>query len=173
MRRSHANASTNARLSPDTLPADKRSELVGTGVSTGNERYASALESHDTNYANFDLDYLGMRRRGATNIVAGIEKGVEILYGPGRRGYAVPVLILMTDGIHNQSGDPKTTAENMKLAHPELLIYTITFGQGAEKTAMIDVATAGGGTHHHANDVNDLVDVFRELATSAGVTLTK
>ncbi len=160
-------------VSTTTIPTTERNLLVGSGETLGTESYASALEDHTTNYVNFDLNYMGMRRLGSTNIVAGIEKGVEILFGPGRRTFATPVLILMTDGRHNQDGDPIVTATDVKTAHPELLIYTVTFGDGADQAPMATIAAIGDGEHHHATDVNSLVIIFKDLANGAGVTLIK
>lgn len=166
-------ATSPIRLEDGSLDPLESSTLIGSGVSSGSEVYASALESHDSGYINFDMNFMGMRRKGSTNIVAGIEKGVEILYGPGRRFAATPILILMTDGVHNQPGDPLLTATNVKAAHPELLIYTVSFGAGADQTLMTSIADVGGGTHHHASDVVQLIGVFRDLANTAGVMLIK
>ena len=54
-------------------------------------------------------------------------------------------------------------------ANPDMQIYTITFGAGAQISPMQTVATTGKGRHFHADDVDQLVDVFQELATNAGV----
>jgi hypothetical protein len=58
-------------------------------------------------------------------------------------------------------------------AHPKLRIYTVSFGSGADQTTMANIASIGHGAHYHAVDVYQLVDVFKELANSAGVALIK
>ena len=155
------------------------SQLVGTGITDDNfadfqspsQKYASALEGEDNGYAAFKLNYLSMRWSEWTHIVDGIEEGTQILFGPGSRPLATPVLILMTDGNHNQSGTPTTAATTAMAANPDLLIYTVTFGAGADQATMQSIATIGNGTHSHATDVTQLVNVFRDLAQNAGVTL--
>ena len=138
-------------------------------IATGDEDCASALEDSSNGYDSFDFQYLRMRCNSNTNIAEGILDGTDILYGPGRRNYATPILIVMTDGNHNQSSTPEAAATTAKAAHPDLLIYTITFGSGASQAPMITVANTGEGRHAHANTVGELVDVFRDLATNAGV----
>ena len=129
------------------------------------------LEPEASGYANFDFNFIKMRGEGSTHIAHGIDRGVEVLFGPGRREHATPVLIVMTDGNHMESGSPEESATNAMAAHPNLYIYTITFGAGANQTAMQAVAETGRGEHHHATDVNTLVSAFRELARTSGVTL--
>ncbi len=146
-------------------------QMVGDGITYENEHFASALESESSGYRNFDFNYLAMRRHSSTNIVDGLEKGAAILYGSGHRSFATPVLILMTDGNHNQAGDPLTTATELMSDHPEMKIYTVTFGSGADQATMQAIAAVGDGQHYHAVDVNQLVSIFNELANSAGVAL--
>ena len=154
------------------------SQMVGDGITDrdATEKYACDLEDRANNYDNFDYNYLAMRWYGNTNIVDGIERGTEILFSTKRRLTARPVLIVMTDGMHNttlagNASSPLVAAQNAASAHPEIQIYTITFGSGANQTAMQEVANAGNGKHYHASDVNQLIDVFKELAVSAGVTV--
>ena len=132
---------------------------------------AVALENQANGYDDFDFQYLRMRCDGNTNIADGIKKGTEILFGPGHRSYATPILIVMTDGNHNQGSTPEAEATTAMNNHPELLIYTITFGTGAVQAPMITVANTGNGRHAHADNVSDLVTVFQDLATNAGVTV--
>ncbi len=158
-----------------SMPAEINSSLpqslLNQVVSDPPWNYASRLEDESTGYRNFDFNYLSLLSSGNTHIAQGIEKGTDILYGPERRFLATPVLIVMTDGQHNRSGTPAGSAAAVKAAHPELLIYTVTFGSGANQADMQAVASIGGGQHYHANNVLELVDVFEELANTAGVTL--
>lgn len=154
-------------------------QIVGTGITTrdATERYASDLEDRTTNYDNFDYNFLAMRWYGGTNITDGIEKAVSILTtSANRRVHATPIILVLTDGSHNTTLDhnaasPFIAAQNAIAANPTMLIYTITFGDSADQTAMIDVANAGNGQHLHASDVTQLVDIFSELASTAGVTV--
>ncbi len=135
------------------------------------ERNAAELEDNSNGYDNFDFNYLRMRWAQSTNIADGIERGAEVLFSSGHRSYAAPILIVLTDGMHNQSGTPTGSASSVVSAHPEVRIYTVTFGSGADQTTMASVATIGGGIHHHAADVNELTQVFEDLAANAGVVL--
>ena len=178
-----ANIPANAAIAPEPIDIEAglssavRNQIVGTGVTITNgdgtqhitNRHACALETEAAGYDNFDFNYLRMRRHGMTNIADGILKGAEILYGPGKRSYATPILIVMTDGAHNKSSTPEAAATTVMAAHPETVIYTITFGVGADIKPMQTVASTGRGRHFHAADVTQLVDVFEELATNAGV----
>ena len=57
--------------------------------------------------------------------------------------------------------------------HPNMQIYTITFGKGAAQSPMINVANTGNGRHVHVNNVDDLIAVFEELASIAGVAMVE
>jgi hypothetical protein len=178
-----ANVPANAQTAPEPvdimagLSANVFNQIVGTGVTPENgdgtqhisQRHASSLESDYAGYDNFDYNYLRMRRHGSTNIADGIIKGADNLYSTGRRSFAKPILIVMTDGIHNQASTPEIAANTVMSQHPETVIYTITFGDGADQVAMETVATIGKGRHLHAANVSQLVSIFEELATNAGV----
>lgn len=155
------------------LAPSVRSAIVGTGVTTENERFASPLESHSVSYKNFDYNYLAIRWRPGTNISDGIIKGADVLFGPGRRQFARPILVLMTDGNHNQhgSGTPQDALATVLSSHPDMTLYTISFGASADTTLMSNLATTGGGKWYHANNVSTLVSAFEEIARTAGVTL--
>ena len=55
--------------------------------------------------------------------------------------------------------------------HPNLKIYTISLGAGANQASMQVVANIGHGKHYHAANVNDLISAYVELARTSGVTL--
>ncbi len=160
-------------LSPgvfDEIVSDGETKLDST------ERYASALEDRTSNYDNFDFNYLSMRWFDKTNIVDGIERGVDELFSANSRSFATPLLIVMTDGRHNEllphnAETMSLAAENAMAAHPNLQIFTITFGDNADQPSMVNVAEIGNGEHFHASDVNQLVGIFRELAASGGVSV--
>ena len=136
------------------------------------EHTASAMEDDSNDYRDFDFNYLRTRWCESTNIADGILKGADVLYAPGaRRTFAKPIMIVMTDGRHNGSSTPEDAANTVIAAHPEMLIFTITFGSRASQNPMKTVASTGGGEHFHADDVDGLVAIFEKLATQAGVTV--
>ena len=178
-----ANIPANGALAPEPidieagLSASVYNQIVGDGVTHTNgdgtqhitNRHATALEGESNGYDNFDFNYLRMRRHGNTNIADGILKGADILFGPGRRAHANPIMIVMTDGVHNLASTPEAAAATVMAAHPEMMIYTITFGSGALIPPLQTVASTGNGRHVHAADVTQLIEVFEGLASNAGV----
>ena len=108
---------------------------------------------------------------GATNIRQAIELGSQSLeQDPGRRPHADRIIVLMTDGIFNEGGSPipaANAAEN--LGHQ---IHTITFSPEADINTMQHIARITDGIHVHADDNNDLVSAFREIAQTLAVILT-
>lgn len=155
------------------LPTSIRSAIVGTGVTDPDaEKYASALESPATGYKNFDYNYLAMRWRSGTNIADGITVGTQVLFGPGHRPTAKPVMVLMTDGRHiSGSVDPEEALATALAAHPEMVLFAVSFGDNADTDLMTRLANAGGGQWYHANDFSALNSAFEEIARIAGVTL--
>ena len=126
----------------------------------------------DTSYTVFDSRMYGLVANGYTNIGEGIDDAVTILLDTSQaRPSADPVIIVMTDGIHNQTRDPEDAARDAMAALPGLTIHTVTFSPGAEIWRMESVATIGRGIHVHANDVSDLVDTFEQMARTAGVMI--
>jgi hypothetical protein len=105
---------------------------------------------------------------GATNIAAGVDKGIAVLTGPSSRPFARKTLILLTDGNRTEGGDPVVSA-NTASAN-DIVIHTITYGASASQQEMQTVAYATGGTHYHAPDEAALEDIFRKLALSFSVT---
>ena len=109
---------------------------------------------------------------GNTAIGEGIRSGNTALADTSHaRPYARKTMVLLTDGIHNTGVSP-TTAANEALAQG-VVIYTITFGDSADQTAMQSVAAMTGGKHYHAPDEESLVQAFREIALSLSVILTE
>lgn len=154
-------------------------QIVKDGITKldATEHYASHLEDSQTGYDHFDFNYLAMRWQGSTAITDGLEKGIDNLFNsPNRRVHASPIILLMTDGNHNtthasNASSPLQAAQNAMTNHPDLRIYTVTFGSSADQTSMVDIANAGNGHHMHASNISELIEVFEELATTAGVTL--
>ena len=127
-----------------------------------------------TTYTQFDSTVYNLSAGGMTNIGAGIDDAVAMLQDPTlARPSADPVIIVMTDGIHNQSRDPEAAATDAMAALPKLSIHTVTFSSGAQQWRMQNVAAIGNGIHIHASDVSQLVDTFEEMARTAGVLLIK
>jgi hypothetical protein len=109
--------------------------------------------------------------KGRTAISAGLDDGITVLTGKNTRPFAVKTIILMTDGIHNQGSEPILSARDA--AKEDIVIHTITFSDDADFKRMQDVARATGGEHFHAEDLAELVAVFRKIAATLPVMLTE
>lgn len=155
----------------DVIDSTERTEKLGLASYSTNSTEDAQL-SFD--YSGFDSAVGNATPSGMTNIGAGIDDGVDILLSPGRaRPAAVPVLIVLTDGQHNQSRDPVAAATAAIGRNSKLQIHTITFSSGADKGRMKSVAQVGRGKHHHASNITELAAVFDEVARTAGTTLVE
>jgi len=161
---------TNSFLS--TLAGGPQEVLVGLAT-------YSDYSTIDVNLANNYGDitaalnyYSNPFNEGGTNIGDGIYSGITNLqHSPKRRSQAVPVLIVLTDGIHNWGPDPISAA--YAAADSNVIIYTITFSQEADQSAMIQIANIAKGKHYHAADVTTLQQAFQEIAGDLPVLLTQ
>lgn len=108
---------------------------------------------------------------GATNIAAGIDKGIQALTDPATaRPFAAKTMVLMTDGHYTQGAAPSSVA-GAALDH-DIVIHAVTFGDGADQSEMAAVAAATGGNFYHAPDAQTLQDVFEEIALTLPVMFT-
>jgi Ca-activated chloride channel homolog len=135
-----------------------------------------------TNDVQLTFDYNNVRdalqvytdayQSGATNIGDGVGYGVNnLLSSPNKRDWAVKVLIVLTDGIHNWGPDPVPMAYYAN--DKEVIVYTITFSDEADQIKMEDVATIAGGIHYHATNKANLKAAFEEIARNLPVLLTE
>lgn len=109
---------------------------------------------------------------GNTAIGLGIREGLGALTDPTlSRDFAVRVMILMTDGIHNQNVNPENVMSELKSAG--VTLFTVTFSDSADKTRMAKLAASGGGAHFHAANAAQLIVAFEEIAKSLPSLMTK
>jgi Flp pilus assembly protein TadG len=109
--------------------------------------------------------------KGNTAISAGIDDGIRVLTGSRTRPFAVKTMVVMTDGIHNLGPEPVLSAR--AAARQDIVIHTITFSRDADIRRMQDVANATGGLHFHAPDAQELIRIFKEIASTLPVMLTE
>lgn len=150
----------------DDLPSAEQLGLVSYHSDARTEANLS------NNYSLFDSKIYNMDLGSRTNIGDGIDKSLAMLQNTSlTRPGAVPVIIVMTDGHHNGTRDPKTAATDAMAALPRLTIHTVTFSNAADQARMRDVAEIGQGIHAHASDVSQLIEKFEMMARSAGAIL--
>ena len=102
---------------------------------------------------------------GWTAIGEGMNEGIPSLLDSYARPFAAKTLVVLTDGVHNRGMDPEVAATNI-VSEYDVTIHTVTFGVGADQDKMQTVAEIGGGDHYHADDGNELIDIFEEIANN-------
>ncbi len=89
-----------------------------------------------------------------------------------RRLNAIPTLIVFSDGVNRGGLNPVTAATQIKDLYPFVVINTVTFADG-DQSQMEQVALIGGGVHRHANDGDQLREIFEEIASSFATVITE
>ena len=156
----------------DILRTSSAREMVG--LTTYNTDATNDLELTN-NYALVTdalTVYSNAYQQGATNIGDGIGFGVNnLISSPDRRRWAVRVMIVLTDGIHNWGPEPVGMTDYAK--DNNVIVYTVTFSMEADQARMQEVAAVGLGRHYHATDMASLRAAFREIARNLPVLLTE
>lgn len=99
---------------------------------------------------------------GNTNIEAGIRTGLGALEDTRyARSTAEKIMIVLTDGRENVGS---AMAGANACAAAGITVHTITFSNGADQAGMRAVAEACRGKHYHADNTQNLREIFRELA---------
>lgn len=106
---------------------------------------------------------------GSTAIGEGLTKGLEAI--ASARPFAIPTVVLLTDGRHNTSFEPIIPARTA--SSRDIVVHTITFSRAADQARMRAVADETGGRHFHADTAGDLAEVFRTIARTLPVLLTE
>lgn len=151
------------------LERTDQEELVALILFSNNGSAESVLTS---NYSELRDIVAEIVPRGGTQIGRGLRAGLQEVVDyensgepANARRFAEKMIVVMTDGVQSPNGlDPVLVATDFKEQNPEAVIHTVTFSEGANQTAMQEVAAAGGGNHYHADDAGQLAAEFREIA---------
>ncbi|MCA9194354.1 MAG: VWA domain-containing protein [Planctomycetales bacterium] len=145
----------------DILQEQNQNGLVGIASYSS----SASLDIHLTrDFAAVAAELDTLSPSGSTAIGEGIEEGALGLFDPSyARRYAMKSLIIMTDGMQNAGIDPVTATNNLESQH-QVTIHTVTFSTGADQGRMKQLAKAGNGQHYHADNGNELIEVYREIA---------
>ena len=162
----------------ETTPQLEHLSLVsygssGTWCSHGNQASSidQALSENYSDATSAMGSLSGSKFNGATNIEAGINSGISALTNETyARPFAAKTMVLMTDGHYTQGTAPSLVAPDA-VGH-DIVIHTVTFGDGADQDEMRAVAEATGGNFYHAPDAETLQDVFEEIALTLPVMFT-
>ncbi|MCA9263884.1 MAG: VWA domain-containing protein [Planctomycetales bacterium] len=108
-----------------------------------------------------------------TSIGEGMREAIDTLNDDAARPYAAKTIVVMTDGENNVGEeDPADVAAEI-VASNNVTIHTVTFTQGADQDAMAEVAAIGGGKHYHADDADQLIEIFEEIANNLPTVITE
>lgn len=124
-------------------PANKDGFNVGVVDFASGSKVIHNIEKATTlngRVASLSVDLFG----GGTNITAGLEDAVSILEKADKCNqegvaYLRPVVIVFTDGCHNEGPDPHSVASRLK-GFADLV--TVAFGSDADETLMRSLATS-------------------------------
>ena len=121
-----------------------------------------------------------IKPRDGTNISAGMSVGLttitNISQNPNARPFAAKTIVVMTDGIHNSGSVRPPAAAAALVQQFNVTIHTVTFTPGVPQSSrdeMAEVARIGGGRHYHADNGEDLVRIFREIANNLPTIITE
>lgn len=110
---------------------------------------------------------------GGTAIGGGIHTGNWLVRSsPSVRPWAVPVVIVLTDGIWNFGSNPIHASEHGRITK-QIITYTITFSDEADQALMSQVAVAGSGKHFHAATGAQLTQAFGLIAKDLPILITE
>ncbi len=142
-------------------------ERVGLAAYDTASTRASELTS-DSNRVAGIMD--AMDTGGGTSISRGMDAGRAII-NLGRSATVVEkTMLVMTDGLHNSGREPRLSA--LEVAADGVTIHAITFGTGADRGRMQEIAAIGRGRHIHADTGTQLIGAFREIANTLSAMLT-
>ncbi|UTF52042.1 vWA domain-containing protein [Natronosalvus rutilus] len=103
-----------------------------------------------------------------TNMAAGLETGLNELETNDRD--ADRIMVLLSDGYNDVGNgnsaavDRQTVATAEDAADAGVTIYTIGLGDGADEDLLEEIATTTGGEYRHADNADDLMDIFDGIA---------
>lgn len=123
--------------------------------------------TNDKNALNSAVDRL--KAKGRTNMTAGLKIADKLTDIPAISGGKKPVIIFLSDGIHNKGSGPsglandirKRNSERKKQKKPKKKVITIAFGEGADQKELKNIAT-DSKSFHDASNLN-IEDTFKNI----------
>lgn len=108
---------------------------------------------------------------GLTDISGGIDAGGRIMSRGRSCEFVEQTMIVLTGGMENRGRRARLAAADQ--ARDVVVIHAITFGRDAARNTMREVAVIGKGRYYHAENGNELEDVFRKIALTLSTILTE
>ncbi|MDY6960194.1 MAG: VWA domain-containing protein, partial [Halobacteriota archaeon] len=97
---------------------------------------------------------------GGTAIATGIDKAKLELTGSRSRGDTIRIMIILSDGVNTDGGDPLTSAQ--EAAEENITIYTIGFGE-ADHNLLYEISNITGGRYYYAVDATELEAIYSNI----------
>jgi Mg-chelatase subunit ChlD len=127
------------------------------------------------------------RLGSGTNIAGGLAAGWQESVNPATMNRrAKPVVILLSDGKANRTGDlsaaclglapePAVLCEAQQAAHADqpVTVHTISLGRNSDPQLMERAATITGGKHYHAPTGSQLEDIYAAIAQDGPLHLVQ
>ncbi len=151
--------------------------FVGLLSETPNEELVSVTtySSGVRNDLPFSENYLAIMENlraqdvnGATAIGWGMTEGAKNFSDSKARPFASKTMVVLTDGVQNSSTIDPVSAARQLVANNPLTIHTISFGSGANKDVMQEVARIGNGRYYDVEegDSETLTLVFQHIVNN-------
>ncbi|MAI70163.1 MAG: hypothetical protein CMM01_04550 [Rhodopirellula sp.] len=152
----------------DTLDETPVDEHVGLASYA---EYASTDVPLTPNLNRINQGVRSLIPEGWTSVSRGMTSGNAIMQGGRNENFVERTMIVMTDGRHNRGPSPEAITQ--QLHGDGITIHTITFGHDADQLRMAKIARIGGGRHYHADNGNQLKEIYREIALTLSTIITQ
>jgi Ca-activated chloride channel family protein len=107
----------------------------------------------------------GMTADGGTALIDGVYEALDTLLAQNDE-QAINAVVVMTDGLENESTRPLYNLDYLRRSRPELplVIFTIGFGDDADEVTLREIARIGDGQFRRA-DETDIEELYRVIST--------
>ena len=160
----------------EVLVGTDQEELISLGTFNTNGSLDLSLTDDSLDYREVTDAVTEIRPFGGTGIGRGLMETIPSLVaaGSGARPFAKKTIVILTDGRETRGVTPTADdAARSIVGADDVQIHTVTFTDGADKSAMEGVAAIGNGKHYHANDGGELIEIFREIANNLPTLITE
>ncbi len=160
----------------EVLVATDQEELLSLGTFSNTGSLDLSLTDDSLAYREVTDAVAEIRPFGGTGIGRGLMETIPSLVaaGSGARPFAKKTIVILTDGRENDGVTPTADdAARSIVGADDVQIHTVTFTDGADQSAMQNVAAIGNGKHYHANDGGELIEIFREIANNLPTLITE
>ena len=140
-------------------------ELVSVTTYSSNVRNDLPLSE---NYSKIMSNLHSQDVNGGTAIGWGMTEGAKNFSTSKARPFASKTMVVLTDGVQNSSTIDPISAAKQLVANNPLTIHTISFGTGANKNVMREVARIGNGRYYDVEegDSETLTLVFQHIVNN-------